>query len=115
MHQPKKRDLPTATRNDSEALALRDSDCPDEIAEFSECLAIKPIVDPSTLAAIRDRTGILQRLEMEREARLPGLQCTGQVADTPFPIGELVEDAEPCLVSQGVKQTGAPFPISRHR
>ena len=115
MHQAKKRDSLTATRSDSKAATLRDADRPDQIAEVSERFAIKRVIDPPTLATIREQAGILQGFEMEREARLTGLERAGQVAHALFTIGELVKDAKPCLISEGVEQTGRSLPVSRHR
>ncbi len=72
-----------------------------EIAELSERFQVKRVIDPSTLAAIGEKTGVLQSLEMEREARLAGLERTGQVAYALFAIGQLVKDAKASLIGQG--------------
>ena len=105
----------TATGGDSDAVTLRDPYCPDEVAQFLERFAVKRVVDPSTLPAIREKADVFQSLEMERQARLAGVKRAGQVANTLFTICELVKDTKACLIGERVEDAGRSFSVSCHR
>jgi hypothetical protein len=64
---------------------------------------VECVIDPSSFAPINEQAGILEDLEMEREARLSVIQGILQIADTLLALRQEVEKLEAGFVGQGMK------------
>src|SRR5881628_1758368 len=62
----------------------RASDGRQEPSHVVDRLRVQRVVDPPALPAVHQQAGVLQRFEMERQARLPALQRVGEIADALF-------------------------------
>lgn len=76
---------------------------PERLFQQREGLGVEGVIHPSALAAVRHQAGVLQGLEVERQAGLAGLQGVGEVADTLLALSELLDHAEPRLVGKGME------------
>src|SRR5258708_27047809 len=79
---------------------------------------VERVVDPAPLTAVAEQPGVLQGLEVERQARLSGLQHVGQVAHALLAAPQSPDDPEPRRLGQRAKQRcpppQLPFPPPRH-
>src|SRR6185295_1958542 len=61
------------------------------------------VIGPPALAPIGDQSGVLQRLEMEAEPRLRGVEQVLEIADALLPSLQPVDDRETRLIGEGVE------------
>jgi hypothetical protein len=59
---------------------------------------------PPAILPVTDDSRILENAEMEGQARLGGVQRIGQLADAPLAFAEQLDDLEPGLIGEGVKE-----------
>jgi hypothetical protein len=75
-----------------------------ERLDFLECIRIELIMNPPSILPVANDSGVFENAEMERQTGLRGIERIGKLADTPFPFAEQLDDLEPGLVGEGVKE-----------
>ncbi len=71
-----------------------------------ESLAVQFVVVPASVPAIPHHPGLLERLQMKREAGLAHVEFVRQLTDTPLALGQEVDDLQSSLVGQGMTASG---------
>src|SRR5512144_1382189 len=84
-----------------------------KIGEFSECIGVQRVVDPSAALPIGDETDVLENLQMERKSRLRGLQLILQLTHAPFAVLQHLQYGKSRLVGERVKELGRAVEICR--
>src|SRR5439155_8101845 len=72
--------------------------------DLGDRVGIERVVDPAALAPVAQQPRVLQGLEVERQARLAGVQHVGQVAHALLAAPQPLDDAEPCGIGERAKQ-----------
>src|SRR5882762_8313989 len=62
------------------------------------------VVHPTPVLTIADDPGVLEHAQMERQPRLRGIECIGQLANTTLAFAEQLDDLESGLVGEGVEE-----------
>src|ERR1700680_4069730 len=81
----------------------------DQGLDFLERLRIQFVVNPAPVLPVADDSRVLEHAQMERQARLSGIERVGQLTDTPLAFAEQLDDLESGLVGEGVKQLDCTF------
>src|SRR6266404_5718106 len=79
-------------------------DARDGRLDLGDGVRVEGVVDPAPLTAVAQQPGVLQGLEVERQARLSGLQHVGQVAHALLATAQSLDDPEPRRIGQRAKQ-----------
>src|SRR5437879_9194605 len=83
--------------------------------DLDDGVRVEGVVDPAPLTAVAQQPGVLQGLEVERQARLSGLQHVGQVAHALLAAAQSLDDPEPRRIGQRAKQCGRALEIPVRR
>src|SRR5438034_657469 len=68
-----------------------------------ERVTVQRVIDPAPLPAIAHQSGVLQRLEMERQQGLCGAEGVLELAHAALGMGEQPDDLQPGLVGERVE------------
>src|SRR5204863_9186990 len=74
---------------------------------------IERVIDPAPLASVTQDPRVLEGLEVERQARLAGLEGVGEIAHALLAAAEPLDDLQARGISQRVKQLGGPLEVGR--
>src|SRR5215207_6330378 len=77
-----------------------------EVVHLAEGFGGDAVVRPAPLLPVLHEPGVLEHAQVEREARLRGLEPGLQVADALLAAAQLLEDAEARLVGERVEERG---------
>jgi hypothetical protein len=69
-----------------------------------ERFGIQLVVNPASVFPVANDSRVLQNAEMERQARLSGIQRIGELTHTSLPFAKQLDDLESGLVGEGVKE-----------
>src|SRR6059058_3552220 len=61
-------------------------------------------MNPAPFLAVAHDPGVLEHPQMERQARLRGVEGIGQLAHAPLSLAQKLDDTEPGLIRQCVKE-----------
>ena len=76
----------------------------DQGLHFLECIGLELVVDPTSILSVANDPGIAQNAEMEGKPRLRGIQRIRELTYAALALAEQLDDIEPRLVGQRVKE-----------
>lgn len=74
-----------------------------ESPHFIQGFGHEGVVDPAAVPAVGDQSRVLEAPEVEGETGLSRAQLLLQVADTPFPVGEELDNLQSGLFGEGLE------------
>src|SRR3954471_1992309 len=75
-----------------------------QLAHLGQGIHVQGVVHPTSLASVGDQSGILQHFQVEGQSRLGGIEGLGEIADAALASAKALQDREPGLVRESVKQ-----------
>jgi hypothetical protein len=81
----------------------------DEALDLIEYFRFQLVVNPPSVLSVAHNPGVLENAKMERQTRLRRVQRIGELADASFAIPEQLNDVEPSLIGERVKELDRAF------
>src|SRR3954463_10832350 len=71
---------------------------------FLECIGVELVVNPAAILPIPHDARVFQHAKVERQPRLRGVECIGELANTTLSSAKQLDDLEPGFVGECVKE-----------
>src|SRR5438045_3501380 len=78
--------------------------CGDQRLDFLECIGHQLVMDPAPILAVAHDPSVLEHTEVKRKSRLCSIESIGELAHATLTFAEQLDNAEPGLVGQGMKE-----------